>query len=142
MDVEWHLPALPSFDRSTQLRCASRIGRSNTFLSRSGRTGVLSGSTSPGVSVRRAGPSTGNEALAEATDRRNTATDRAQECGDAAEAREKQADTLAERLRAWAGQHAEARRKAIGDDRPTAAQGPHHPGEHRAMTDPDGPAQA
>lgn len=53
------------------------------------------------------------EALAEATDRRNTATGRAQESGDAAEAREKQADTLAERLRAWAGQHAEARRKAI-----------------------------
>jgi hypothetical protein len=52
------------------------------------------------------------DALAEATDRRNTASERAQECGDAAETREKQADTLAERLRAWAGQHAGARRNA------------------------------
>jgi hypothetical protein len=36
-------------------------------------------------------------------------------CADAATQREKQADTLAERLRAWAGLHAKARQRAIDE---------------------------
>jgi hypothetical protein len=52
-------------------------------------------------------------ALAEATRRQQAATDRAQECGDAAAEREQRADSLAEQLRAWAAAHAQARRQAI-----------------------------
>jgi hypothetical protein len=54
-------------------------------------------------------------ALAEAAERRDTATERTQVCADAATQREKQADTLAERLRAWAGLHAKARQRAIDE---------------------------
>jgi hypothetical protein len=49
----------------------------------------------------------------EATDASLTCTEQAQEHGDAAAAREEQADTLAEQLRAWASAHAQARQQAI-----------------------------
>ena len=52
-------------------------------------------------------------ALAEATQRRDAATDRAQECSEAVTEREARADSLAEQLRAWAAAHAAARQQAI-----------------------------
>jgi hypothetical protein len=52
-------------------------------------------------------------ALAEADDRRETATERAQESSDAAAEREAQADSLAEQLRAWSRLHAQARQQAV-----------------------------
>lgn len=52
-------------------------------------------------------------ALAEASQRRDTATDRAQECSDAVAEREARADSLAEQLRVWAEAHKAARDQAI-----------------------------
>jgi hypothetical protein len=52
-------------------------------------------------------------ALAEANDRKKTATERAQESSDAAAEREEKANSLAEQLRAWGRLHAQARRRAV-----------------------------
>jgi hypothetical protein len=66
------------------------------------------------ASTGAAGLQQANEAaLAEANDRRKTATERAQESGDAAAEREEKANSLAEQLRAWGRLHAQARQRAI-----------------------------
>jgi hypothetical protein len=66
------------------------------------------------ASTGAAGLQQANEAaLAEANDRRKTATERAQESGDAAAEREEKANSLAEQLRAWGRLHAQARRRAV-----------------------------
>ena len=66
------------------------------------------------ASTGAAGLQQANEAaLAEANDRRKTATERAQESSDAAAEREEKANSLAEQLRAWGRLHAQARRRAI-----------------------------
>ena len=66
------------------------------------------------ASTGAAGLQQANEAaLAEANDRKKTATERAQESSDAAAEREEKANSLAEQLRAWGRLHAQARRRAV-----------------------------
>jgi hypothetical protein len=52
-------------------------------------------------------------ALAEASERKATADERAGQCGDAASVREARAASLAQQLRVWAARHAQARQQAI-----------------------------